>query len=455
MKPSYYNVITKNPSASGYLLYNTLHQSLATLDKDEYAFYCTLSNTADSTSAAEKNTKSTQDAQLIDALAEGGFILEDPELEVTFLEYQYDLYKYNTQVLELTIATTLDCNNACVYCYETEKRPGFMSLQVQDAVFAFVQEKYKDAPFSKLKISWFGGEPLLRLDVIEALSQRFIEFCNEHSVEYIAHVITNARLAKADTAKRLAACGVQSVMPSLDGIGARHDCRRCARSGEKTYETIMDNINVLAAEGILVNCSFLTDESNFADFHELGGQLYAKENVLVRATQLRDYHDDEGIAATGIRITTRDEYARQYFKFFMNQNPSAEDIEHALEPIHTFCGTPLHNWWVIDELGGVYKCIGEIGDISRRIFSLMDNPDSREINWPVLLGYMNTSPAKDELCRTCRVLPLCQGECAYERSVFSRNCRTFSFTIENWVQALWVSIEKEAGTYNETSEETA
>ncbi len=447
MRPSYYNVIAKKPDGSGHLLYNTLHKSLAELDDDELVAYGKLVDSgADATCCADDTSAFFEGLEL------GGFALDDPDVEASFLEYQYDLYKYNTHVLELTIAPTLDCNNACVYCYETEKRAGRMSAEVQDAVVAFVHEKWADAPFAKFKVTWFGGEPLLQLPIIESLSARFIEFCEERGIEYIAHVITNARLADRDVARRLAAVGVQSAMPSLDGVGARHDCRRCSRSGEPTYETIMDNVDALANEGILVNCSFLTDKSNFADFHELGGLLYEKENVLVRATQLRDYHDDMQAEGTGIRIATRDEYSNQYFDFFVGRHPSVADMEAALEPIHVFCGTPLHNWWVIDELGGVYKCIGEIGDESRRIFSLLDPLGERQVNWPVLLGYMNLSPAHDATCRTCNVLPLCQGECAYERSKFSHNCRTFRFTIERWVQAYWQLLQK-GDNGDEASEE--
>lgn len=432
VKRSYYNVVVPKPENEGYVVYNTLHQSLCELTCEEKRLYDQIGSEGFCADEFEA------------MLAEGGFALADPELEAAYLEYCYDKYKYNTEVLELVIAPTLECNNRCIYCYEKAKRPGRMTREVQDAVFSFVEEKWDDAPFKKLKVSWFGGEPLLCLGVIEALSARFIGFCDEHDVEYIAHLVSNIRLANEEVSTRLAACKVYSAMPSFDGMAERHDCRRCSKSGAATFDTIMDNVGHLTDAGITVNASFLLDKSNFEDFHVLGGNLIKRKNVMVRSTQLRDYYDDfdEGHFAK-IRLATREEYSRESFRFFMEQNPDAPELECALRPIHLFCGTPVDNWWVIDELGGVYKCIGEIGEENRRIFDLTVPVDKREVNWAVLLPYLGLSPLRDNMCRTCRVLPLCQGECAFERSIFSRNCRTLFWTIEDYVGEYYKAVKRE------------
>ena len=432
MKSSYYNVLTENPDTDGYLLYNTLNKGLRTLTREEKRLY-------DRVSWGDGD-----DYGLAEELCEGGFALEDPETEAAFLEYQYDRYKYNTEVFELALATTMDCNNACIYCC-TPPRPGAMSEAVQDRILEFTEEKYVEAPFKKMRVTWVGGEPLLCMDVIERLSGLLIDFCDERDVVYIAHVTTNARLASEDVARRLALCRVRSAMPSLDGHRSRHDCRRCSRSGVGTYNTIVENMGNLVDAGITTVVNFPLDRENFADFHELGNEFMKKPGYMVRCTQIRDYHDTFSEERSDIfDLTTRPEYSDESCAFFMEQNPSAAQIAEALETLHTFCGTPLHNWWAIDEMGRVYKCYGDFGFPENAVFNLMEPKETREVNWEKLTMYMNFSPLKDPTCRVCRVLPLCQGECAFEHILFGRYCRTFLYTIEDFVKAYYKALGRES-----------
>ena len=440
MKASYYNVLTDNPLGEGYLLYNTLSGALCELTPDEKRTY-------------ERVALGDGDHYpLAQQLARQGFVLENPETEAVYLEYQYDLYKYNTEVMELVIATTMDCNNRCVYCYETP-RPGYMKPEVQDAVLSFVEEKWDEIRFKKLKISWHGGEPLLRMDVIERLSRMLIDFCDAHGITYIAHVTSNGRQSTAEVAKKLRELRVYSVTTSLDGCAQRHNCRRLSRSGEDTYDTIVANFDNLLAEGITVSASFPLECNNFEDYHTIGNELIKKPGMIVRSSQLRNYNDtfvEE--AYRRIDLTTRPDFADQSFQFFMEQDPTAAELEEALAPMHIFCGTPIQNWWAIDELGNVYKCSGELGDESRVIFSLMDAPEERTVNWELLSMYMSFSPTKDEQCRKCRVLPLCQGECAFEHILFGRFCRTLLYTIEDYVKAYHTALVKEGATTGGESE---
>ncbi|MDR1183833.1 MAG: radical SAM protein [Coriobacteriales bacterium] len=431
MKASYYNVVTENPLGEGYLLFNTLYTSMCELTKDEKRIYDRIASGDGDHYPLAKD------------LFETKFVLEDPEVEARYLEYQYDLYKYNTEVMELVIAATMDCNNACVYCYETP-RPGYMKAEVQDAVLEFVKERYEETRFKKLKVSWHGGEPLLRMEVIERLSSLLIGFCDEHDIKYIAHVTSNGRQSTPEVAKRLKELRVHSVTTSLDGCAQRHNCRRLSRTSEDTYDQIVANFDNLLDEGITVSASFPLECNNFKDYHTVGNELIKKPGMMVRSSQLRNYNDTfTEDAFRRIDLTTRPDFADQSFQFFMEQNPTAIELEEALAPMRIFCGTPIQNWWAIDELGNVYKCSGEMGDKERVIFSLLDQPEDRDVNWELLSMYMTFSPTKDEQCRKCRVLPLCQGECAFEHILFGRFCRTLLYTIEDYVKAYYVAIERE------------
>ena len=71
-----------------------------------------------------------------------------------------------TNILNLTVLPTEQCNFRCVYCYESFCRGG-MSPVVVTALERFLDLR---APgLDRLSIAWFGGEPLLAADVVERI----------------------------------------------------------------------------------------------------------------------------------------------------------------------------------------------------------------------------------------------------------------------------------------------
>lgn len=79
-----------------------------------------------------------------------------------FLE-EDEVDKYLTQILEadkeglgLTVLTHGDCNFRCKYCYEHFTNIS-MSLETENALFYFVEEKIKTGQFKYLTVAWFEG----------------------------------------------------------------------------------------------------------------------------------------------------------------------------------------------------------------------------------------------------------------------------------------------------------
>jgi uncharacterized protein len=77
-----------------------------------------------------------------------------------------------------------------------------------------------------LTVSWFGGEPLLALDIIEELSEAIVEWTNRHGVTYQAEMSTNGYYLSKETLQRLLKYKVNRFMVTLDGSKDVHDSRR-------------------------------------------------------------------------------------------------------------------------------------------------------------------------------------------------------------------------------------
>ena len=78
--------------------------------------------------------------------------------------------------LYLTIMPTYGCNFRCIYCYENQcdsRTDNFPSISmgddVQASIIRYVKKKLSE--HYCLVVEWHGGEPLLRTDIIDSLSQ--------------------------------------------------------------------------------------------------------------------------------------------------------------------------------------------------------------------------------------------------------------------------------------------
>lgn len=159
--------------------------------------------------------------------------LEEP----TFWEVAADAFA--SDALELTILPTEQCNLRCTYCYESFEL-GRMSPEVVASVKNLVQARIPD--LRRITLDWFGGEPLLALDVIEEISGFVQDSSAERDIEYEGSITTNGVLLTGDYAGRLSRVGVRHLHVSLDGPEEIHNRTRRLRSGRETFARIMKNL---------------------------------------------------------------------------------------------------------------------------------------------------------------------------------------------------------------------
>lgn len=425
MKPSYYNVIVDIPESDESVIYNTRTGAIATLGTDERAVYDFVQEGGDPHEAT---------APILDELAAEGFLMDDPEDEANLLQYQFERYRYSDSVFELYVATTMGCNFNCPYCFE-HKREGRMEQSVQDALVAFVREQYEERPYKSLKIVWYGGEPLLQVEVIESLSKRFIAFCDEKGIEYTASIISNTSLATPDVQDKLVEARIWSVMTTLDGEKEVHDQRRVNKSGESTFDTIMENVESMTERGICVDFRCILEEGNVESCLGLTRRMAHHDNLGIRVKPMRDMskfgRDVPGAAE--VKALAPEDYARAFYEVFLQKDPSAEDYERALEPLRLHCSAAMDRGYAIDELGNAFNCGCAIGDDAKILFNICESPEERKINWGLKSWYNAHNPVALERCRGCRVLPLCQGGCLRRDEEPFSECNPMRYIIEDMV----------------------
>lgn len=205
------------------VIFNSLRNSLSVLNSNDY-------------NASDYNELSDEK---IEFMKKQGIIVEegmDEDKEV-FIKY---MSVVDSGLLELIILPTLNCNFRCPYCYE-DKGGGKMSECVMDSIVAFAKKHISKC--SNLHVSWFGGEPLLCMDIIEKLSERLMKLARAYHKTYSSNITTNGYYLDVPTFKKLFyKCKVHHYQITLDGREQFHNKTRPLVNGEGTYKTIINNL---------------------------------------------------------------------------------------------------------------------------------------------------------------------------------------------------------------------
>lgn len=133
MKESKYNFFFDIPKKLEKLIaYNSRTNALALIETKDYEKY---------KSYIEKSI-SIDDEKLIEDLKRCSFLIDENINELDILKYNLLNNRYSSNYLSITIAPTLDCNFACIYCYEKGKRKKlYMPKEVQEALIEFIKSK--------------------------------------------------------------------------------------------------------------------------------------------------------------------------------------------------------------------------------------------------------------------------------------------------------------------------
>lgn len=146
----------------------------------------------------------------------------------------------DNRALHLILLPTEACNFRCTYCYESFAS-GRMRRDVVAGVKALLTRRADE--LAQLSLSWFGGEPLLALDVIEEIGAFALELARERPrLALDANVTTNAWFLDRRTLERLLDLRVSQLHVALDGPRDVHDGKRLTAAGAGTFERIWANL---------------------------------------------------------------------------------------------------------------------------------------------------------------------------------------------------------------------
>ncbi|MBN1625701.1 MAG: radical SAM protein [Deltaproteobacteria bacterium] len=359
-------------------------------------------------------------------LKDNGFLINRAVSEIDYIKQGYfkqrDAQKKD---LSLTILPTLACNFRCIYCYEKHDALS-MTPEVEEALIKMVDQNLSEK--GSLFVTWFGGEPLLKLGTIGRLSSSFNEICTKKSGKYSSQVVTNGFLFNRENAESLRKNSVNNVQITLDGPGHIHDQRRPGVNGEKTFDAIISNIRDSA--GIVpVNLRINVDQTNrkyIPELLELLSREGLAENVHPYLGRTYPYTEvcrdiaGQCLSAEDFSLLELETSMELINKgFFTFKIPRAVNIHCMAEKANAFVVTPS---------GGIVNCWNDASNPDAEIGHLL-KPSTPQMEKNAQ-SWSQYNPFSSE-CSGCLLLPVCMGGCPYmSRSTGKPYCHEWKYHMD-------------------------
>ncbi len=186
-----------------------------------------------------------------------------------------------------SVLTTTYCNARCFYCFESGIRHVHMSEETADRLVRFITEHHGE---SKVKLAWFGGEPLLGRRRIDRICQGL----SERGVVFTSTMTSNGYLFDPESVHRASEVwNLKRVQITLDGTEKLYNkIKAYVSPDDNPYRRVMHNIGLLSDAGIYVNIRLNLDSHNGQDLalliRELSERFPERKKISVYVSILNE-----------------------------------------------------------------------------------------------------------------------------------------------------------------------
>lgn len=348
-------------------------------------------------------------------------------------------YKSN-KILRLLVYVTDDCNFDCVYCLQKHVHK-YMTNDTIDKIASSLSELLSHYKFEGLTISWFGGEPLLNLPIIENGMQAFERLAQKFNLTIHSGITTNGYLLNEKTVDTLLRYGINEYQITLDGDRLRHDKNRHLKNGDGTWEKIWNNLLLMKEK-----------TNQFSVNIRINSNMDNIETLPQFIQQIRSTFDNrfiiriQPIINMGISIDKSESSEVKYCSLLESQliqlnmysymcDMKCEDltIENVIKPFGLMCSCSDPNYFVIKVDGEICKCELEINQKENHFGTI----DGHSFNLDALKLTSYVVPSTSHECLECKLYPLCLGlTCPYKR-VLGKSCSLKNtFLIDEFVDTI-------------------
>lgn len=345
-------------------------------------------------------------------LHDRGFLIKEGTDEFRRIQLGFGQQHYRTDVLELILLASEDCNFRCPYCYEDFAR-GTMLPEVRQGVKSLVRKKL--AGLARLSVSWFGGEPLYGWEALEELGPFFADIAEECGIRYDSNMTTNGYLLTPDVAEKVLTWKINRFQITIDGPAESHNKTRPGRDGSETFDTIFSNLRSMAkrTDHFTVDIRVNFDRNNYpklTDLMETLAESFKDDprfRMRFRAVGKWGGDNDASLETCGndapkLQMEMKQEAA----KLGLNLSDDIRQIG-GLGAQVCYAARPYN--LIIGAAGQVMKCTVDLDKQDRNIVGHLNDQGELELDQDKMALWTEPAFQSDGKCQKCVILPVCQG----------------------------------------------
>lgn len=405
LKKSMYNITKRYDDEV--LVYNTASEAIAILTTDEFD---ELSNFAES-----KYSYRGADEEFLNIVFDLGFVVYEEDVETSKIKYIINSSRYNTEnIKSFVIYPTNECNARCFYCFAKEEVQ--TNLKMSNRTIADVNEFIKNIVSEKDEVvfRWFGGEPMMAVDVIRKIVRALKS--DNRNIPYHSIMTTNGSLFTTELLEEAVSLwNLRKLHIPLDGFAKTHDRRKKYYTSlhKDEYKFSIELIKEALDKGIHVVCRLNLDKNNLSevdrvieDLSEFATNLHFFLHVTTlhipefavcgNTSMYIKYEELNDLFAPIFEKMVKHGFYRSLVNLFPRRNMSV-------------CEAQLNNHFLIGADGRLYACEQQnqtpgtsIGDCKHGV-----------IHNKALESWYECKI--DEECESCSYFPVCLGGCQFYR----------------------------------------
>lgn len=378
------------------LLYNSIEKKYYEYDTTEKKYI------EDLLKNINRGEYSPEDISVICELLSKRIIISDDMNEMDYLAYKENQIRYQSDTFHIMILVTNGCNFRCEYCVQEHANVSLTDSSA-DKIISLIRNRAKQV--KRVKITWFGGEPLLQYKRINQMMEDIIEIGEQFNCIIEAGIVSNGFLLNQEMIKRFKKLHVNMMQITLDGDRETHNKRRYLSNGEETYDTVVHNIQILLENEIPVLLRINIDENSYQSATDVLDIIPKEYRGMVSVSVSNFYQTEKKVSPYEIykkAIKMGYRYPNR-FNVFMA------------------CQTCLMNGIIVDASGDLIICAN--ADKEDKKLGFIDADGNIRIqNSAVYYKLKTVSALQNPACKECEQLPFCIGTCKYGRYKNNDKC---------------------------------
>lgn len=376
---------------NGYILFHTITWTILFLTKEDYENIIDNKFLLENKIIVNKNVKEENIAKKV-------FL----KRACPNIKNKYE--KINSYIL----FTTNECNANCPYCYEIIKK-GKMTPKIADKIIDFIEEKHSKT----IKLQWFGGEPLMNMDIMDYICNSL----NEKGINFYSTIISNALKFTPDIIeKSVNLWKISKLQVTLDGTEDTYNKTKNYDIEGNAFNTVIENIqNILEKSQIQIVLRINVSNENIDEIPLLIDYISDKFKDYIGNRITIDIHE---IFQTGNNeiLMEKDDFYKKFYDILLKYEIGEKSniiTKHNL--IH--CFSDRFSCVAIDTNGNLHNCehisndnlIGNVneGIIYTKPITMAETKDGTFLDFCILTK--------------CKLLPICEQYEFCENNKFCKN----------------------------------